>query len=93
MRLLSLLSRISGFGALWIVIVLLCGVVGTLLPVLWSGSPSGSEDYGAAAIMMFWGFVGLFAGTLPATLCVMLVAERTSRRTQEKPLRSSESKA
>jgi hypothetical protein len=94
MRLLSLLLQITGYGALWVAIVLVCGVIGVLSPVLWNvAQPSSSENYGAGLAMMFWGMAGLVAGTLPATVCVMLLADRSARRSREESLRLRASRA
>lgn len=94
MRLRSLLSKIAGYGSLWVAVVLACGVLGMLSPALWNiGQPSSSENYGLGLAMGFFGFVGLVVGTLPATLSVMLLAERNSRRSQAGSLRSSERQA
>ena len=81
MRLLSRLSRITGYGALWLAVVLGCGFLGTFLPVLWSiGQPSSSENYGAGLAIMFFGVGGLVVGTLPATLYVMHLSQKNARR-------------
>ena len=86
MRLLSLLSRIAGYGAFWVAIVLACGVVGMFLPLLWTiGQPSSSEDYGLGMTMGFFAFLGLVAGTLPATLGVSLLTQRKARRLRRVP--------
>jgi len=94
MRLLNLLSRIAGYGALWVATVLGCGVVGALLPVLWTlGQPYSSEDYAVGMAIVFCGLLGLIVGTLPATLVVSLVSRRIACRSQQKSLRSVESQA
>jgi hypothetical protein len=81
MRLLSFLTRITGYGTLWVAIVLACGVVGVHLPLLWTiGQPSSSENYGAGLAMIFGGLLGLVVGTLPATVSVMLLAQRGARQ-------------
>ena len=91
MRLLNLLSRITGYSALWLAVVLVCGLLGALLPILWGiGELSSSENYGAGLAAMFLGLGGLVVGTLPATLCVMLLSQRSARRTREASLRSNE---
>jgi hypothetical protein len=94
MRQLRLLFRIAGYSALWCSIVLACGVITALLGAPWgNGRPFGSEDHGLGMAIVFWGFIGLFLGTLPASLVVLHVVQRIGRRSREQPLRSGESRA
>ncbi|HTU68314.1 MAG TPA: hypothetical protein VMF52_20395 [Steroidobacteraceae bacterium] len=81
MRLPSLLKKIAVCGTLWIGVVLVSGVVGLLLPVLWTiGEPSSSEDYGVGIAMIFSGLLGLVVGTLPATISVIFLNKRLDRQ-------------
>jgi hypothetical protein len=91
MRQLSLLLRISGYGALWVGVALVCGVVGALLPILWS--PPGSQGYSLGLAVLVCGLGGLIVGTLAASVSVMLVARRSARCAREGSLRSSPSQA
>jgi hypothetical protein len=84
MRLLNLLPRVLGYGAVWLGIVLLCGLIGLFLPLLWNiGQPSSSEDYGQGLLSFFCGALGLLLGTLAATISVMLLSERNSQRSRD----------
>jgi hypothetical protein len=86
--------RIAGYCALWIAVVLACGIVAALLPTLSTiGQPSSSENYGMGMAMMFWGIVGLFAGTMVASFVLMWLFQREARRSQVRSLRSTESQA
>ena len=80
MRALRLLLRITGYGAIWVAIVLFSGVAGALLPALWNiGQDLHSEGYGLGLAVLLCGMGGLIVGTLPATICVTFLAQRINR--------------
>jgi hypothetical protein len=76
----STLAAIVGYGALWISIVVLCGIVGASTATI--GIPASWDRSGMGIGMMLGGTLGLIGGTLAATLTVMFVREKRRRRHQ-----------
>ena len=84
-RVLGLLSRIVGYIAIWIAIVVACGVLTALLPSLWRlVQPSSSVNSDLGLVSLFAGFIGLFVGIWPAILGVEWLVQRNDRRARER---------
>ena len=92
MRVLGFLLRMAGYIAIFVAIVLACGLLMAFLPSLWRiVQPSSFEDLGV--ISLFAGFIGLFVGIWPAIVGVEWLVQRNDRRARERSLRSSEPQA
>ena len=83
-RVLGLLSRIVGYVAIWIAIVLAFGILAALLPSLWRLAQPGSEAFDLGLVSLFAGFIGLFIGMWPAILAVEWLVQRNGRRDRER---------